>query len=303
MKLATLGFGVLCLVLLSRVAEAQSITLLLNSKTITGVANNTPLNTWTGDVGSASRVGTLTAPTYLSSSSILPGMPGVRFGNTTNATTSTNGQGMVSTLSQGSGAYTVMAVYRYNNNPGGTPGKRVLNGYNGGAFGNTANNWLVGPYTGQHMHYANGWVNNPGSSATTGPALVTAMNTAIGAGTSSFYVNGLIEVDDANPDGLFGTLGLGAAGGYTEGADSDLGLVLAFNSVLTNDQRVGVEYIIARQFGLPGFSATTSQINAGIQLLQGTSLMLPEPSTYVVWSLVGVIGAIGCYRARKRTAR
>lgn len=299
MKILRVAVALLCLFSVAGFAHGQSITLLLNSQTVEGVADGSPLTTWTGEVGSAtSSVGSLTAPTFVTSSNIGPAIPAVRF----NATSGASGNGMISSLTQNSGAYTVMTLYNHNDtSDGGGNLRRVVQGSNGTVGGGP--NWLIGPYGEDHRHFANPWVTNPGPSANTGPALATAINTGIGSGTSSFFVNGTDETDSSAPNGGFGTLGLGVAGRFTEPADSDVGLILVFDDVLSEDQRTGVEFIVAEAFGLGGFpEPTEEQFAAGNELLMGTSLFvqeIPEPASVAIWSLLGA-AALGLFWRRKR---
>ncbi len=206
---------------------------------------------------------------------------------------------MVTSLTQAGGAYTVMTVYNDNGNATQNGYNRVLNGGDGTPNDGGGPNWLVGPYGGDHRHYANGWVTNPGPSASTGAALTTAINTAIGSGTSNFWVDGILETDSFAPNGGFGTLGLGVAGAYAEAADSDLALVLAFDAPLSMDQRIGVEFIVANAFGLTGFSATDQQFAAGNALLVGTSLFVPEPASIALWLVLGLATCGFVYRRRR----
>lgn len=198
---------------------------------------------------------------------------------------------MVTSLTQSSGAYTVISIYNHRDTSNAdTNIRRVLNGGDGVNFDAlTGPNWLIGPYGEEHRHYANGWVTLPGPSANTGPALVTAINTGIGSGTSNFWVDGNLETDNSSFNGAFDVLGLGVAGRHGEAADSDLGLVLVFDDVLSVDQRVGVEFIVAEAFGLTGFFATEEQIEAGNALLAGTSFnQVPEPTSIAVWLLLAL---------------
>ena len=267
-SLAVVSMAMAVLVVAGGTAEAASISLLLNSKTITGMGDGASLSTWTGEVGSAAAT---QAPTYIAASGI-NGLPGVRFDAVDD--------GMATSLTQTAGAYTVMTVYNYNYSAAGQY-RRVLNG---GAGAGTEN-WLVGPYQDKHMHFASGWVANPGPSATATPlVLATAVNTGIGTGTSTFFVNGTNETDNSGYKGAFGQLGLGTAGQYAEVADSDVGLVLVFDDNLTADQRVGVESVVADNFGLSGFSANKTQSAVGNGLLAGTSLASPGATTLTSFS-------------------
>lgn len=90
-------------------------------------------------------------------------------------------------------------------------------------------------------------------------------------------------------------------------ADSDIGLVLAFDAVLSDDQRTGVEFLIADAFGLVdalGLTATDEQIAAGNLLLEGTTLeqiAVPEPGSIAIWSMFALAAAGYCWRRRRQS--
>lgn len=184
-------------------AHGQNITLLLNAKTINQADG--ALASWTGEVGSAAA--SPNAPTFLNSSNI-NSMPGVRFSNSTTVPTQ---EGMVSSLTQTTGQYTVMTLYHYNRTGNADGNKRVVQG-------SGSNNWLMGPFGGFHRHHADGFVD--ATSADAKPvadriALATATNAAINvAGPSMFYVNGVDHTSNSALAGDFGTLGLGSGGAF-----------------------------------------------------------------------------------------
>ncbi|MCA9248772.1 MAG: PEP-CTERM sorting domain-containing protein [Planctomycetales bacterium] len=270
----------IALLVASVTPASAGLTLLLNSKEMTGFNDLDPVATWAGEVGNATQSSGGAQPLYRTG--ILNGNPVVRFDGTND--------GMITSLTQTSGAYSVFAIYNGLSSPG------LHRALNGGA-GPGTENWLIGPYTGgEHRHYANGWVANPGPVALGTHVLATAINSGIGSGTSSFFVNGADETDAAAPNGAFGNLALGASGQFAEALDGDIALVAVFDQELTSDQRIGLEFVFADAFGMTGFTATKQQEFAALGLLYKTSFNpVPEPSTALLLAM-GVIGLI----ARRR---
>jgi len=261
-------------------------------------ADSTGVSNWTSvgssGVGSASQATANWQPLFRNASVPLGGRPGVQFDSQLDADAVAEADGMLTTATGVGADYSILSLYAFRNDVGFA---RVVQGGNGtrhaaGAAG--ANNWLIGPYggpgqAGTHRLFDGAFIDS--GNGTTLPVISTALGSSTAA--EQFFLNGGL-VGSNNGTTTPGTVGLGAEGAFAEAAKSDIGLVLVFDTTLTNDERIGVEYYMAQAYGLAGFNATTGQRSAGAAQLNG--FLVPEPGSM---SLL-LLGGMACLLRRRR---
>ncbi len=236
-------------------------------------ADGTAVSSWTsvasGGVGNAAQAVAEFQPTYRASSTFLGGLPAVDFNDS--LTAAFDGDGMTTTVSGLGADHTIMALYAYRGTT--ADAARVVQGSDGGRHNFAgSNNWLIGPYNGQHQLYDGGFISS--SSDTTAPVIATALGSS--ARDNEFFLNGASQGANAfnnEPN----VVALGAQGAWAEAADSDLGLVLVFDDRLTDRERIGVEYYMAQEYGLEGFDASAAQQAAAAAVLGGFLTVAPAP--------------------------
>jgi len=168
-------------------------------------------------------------------------------GNTLNSKkvlTFTQSNGLESTLNLSSSNYTVFGVSRYTatgQNPSTSPSSgRVIQA--------NSNNWLLGHHNaGTQRHYAVGWVTSAGTDDT---------NWRIYSGTGDisgdvykFYVVGTDNTQNSGA-GSAGPNGLGINTGYAEHSACEGAEIIAFNRVLSDDERTKVHNYLQNKWNI-----------------------------------------------------
>lgn len=136
--------------------------------------------------------------------------------------------GNITTLNYATGRHTIMVFSRYEGGVGATNG-RILTGYN--------NNWLLGGWGGTVAnYYAEGWVTGVGNGGYN-----TNWQGLAGTGDSTadwweFYRDGKLSVSNNNGSAGPNGLQLGLQNVYGEPATCLIGVILAYNRVLSADE-------------------------------------------------------------------
>jgi len=110
-------------------------------------------------------------------------------------------------------------------------------------------NWLLGRWSSQVTHYAEGWVTSAPLAATRGlfgisVAMMSSNNNAV------YYYNGF-ERGTRPGSTPPGTLGLCAGGVYDhEDSDADVSTIIVYNRVLEPAERSQVEWFLAEKYGI-----------------------------------------------------
>ena len=135
-----------------------------------------------------------------------------------------SGEGMLTTCDIASPPYTIFTVYNRKTESGGFA--RAIQGL--------VNNWLLGPYNGEHLHYAGGWVTVNGDSIRlTENAVTCALNDGA---NSTFFLNGSDNTETNTPVGAPGIIAMGNAGRWDQSLQGDLSEVIVYNRALSNDE-------------------------------------------------------------------
>jgi len=169
-------------------------------------------------------------------------------GNTLNSKkvlTFTQSNGLESTLNLSSSNYTVLGVSRYTAT-GQTPSTSPSSGR---VIQANSNNWLLGHHNaGTQRHYAVGWVTSAGTDDT---------NWRIYSGTGDisgdvykFYVVGTDNTQNSGA-GSAGPNGLGINTGYSEHSACEGAEIIAFNRVLSDDERTKVHNYLQNKWNIP----------------------------------------------------
>lgn len=132
--------------------------------------------------------------------SVRNGLPAIRF--------DAGGWRMKTPVALTAGDYTIALVYSYRGSDGAANGQRAIQG---------TNNWLIGPYTGNHKLYQGAFFFGP---AVVQDAAVTALTRAL-AGSQTFRVNGTQYGGSAGAS-YPGTVGLSAEGAFAEPLNGDI---------------------------------------------------------------------------------
>ncbi len=116
-------------------------------------------------------------------------------------------------------------------NSSGTSARRAVQG---------TSNWLIGPYSNNDAWYAEGWNLSDGSSAwsTSNVEVFTAIEPS--SDPCTFWKNS-VSIASGNSKGVPNQIRTGAQGAYGEPLDGYLCEVLAFNSELSNGDRILLE--------------------------------------------------------------
>jgi hypothetical protein len=168
-------------------------------------------------------------------------------GNTLNSKkvlTFTQSNGLESTLNLSSSNYTVLGVSRYTAT-GQTPSTSPSSGR---VIQANSNNWLLGHHNaGTQRHYAVGWVTSAGTDDT---------NWRIYSGTGDisgdvykFYVVGTDNTQNSGA-GSAGPNGLGINTGYSEHSACEGAEIIAFNRVLSDDERTKVHNYLQNKWNI-----------------------------------------------------
>ena len=168
-------------------------------------------------------------------------------GNTLNSKkvlTFTQSNGLESTLNLSSSNYTVLGVSRYTAT-GQTPSTSPSSGR---VIQANSNNWLLGHHNaGTQRHYAVGWVTSAGTDDT---------NWRIYSGTGDisgdvykFYVVGTENTQNSGA-GSAGPNGLGINTGYSEHSACEGAEIIAFNRVLSDDERTKVHNYLQNKWNI-----------------------------------------------------
>lgn len=218
-------------------ATAESSAIFFNTFPISGVklwlkADALSLNdgdavgSWTDSSGNSNTATQGTAankPTF--KTNILNSLPVVRFDATNDALTSP--------LSLAN-PFTIFAVYSY---------RGATSGFHRGISG--GNNWLVGPYSGNHKQYSGAFI--------TGPAVVqnafvqtTSRQTNV---LSEFRVNRTAIGSNGSTTAI-GVVNLGAAGAFSEPLDGDVAELICFDVALSDADRTTVEGYLRGKYNL-----------------------------------------------------
>ena len=168
-------------------------------------------------------------------------------GNTLNSKkvlTFTQSNGLESTLNLSSSNYTVFGVSRYT-----ATGQIPTNSPSAGrVIQANSNNWLLGHHNaGTQRHYAVGWVTSAGTDDT---------NWRIYSGTGDisgdvykFYVVGTDNTQNSGA-GSAGPNGLGINTGYSEHSACEGAEIIAFNRVLSDDERTKVHNYLQNKWNI-----------------------------------------------------
>ncbi|MEQ9232270.1 MAG: FG-GAP-like repeat-containing protein, partial [Cyclobacteriaceae bacterium] len=205
-----------------------STDLLVWLKADAGVTGTTQVSSWADQSGNGANATESIGPELLEGH--INYNPALNF----NAT-----DGMAIANDLNSAPYTVSIVYNSN---GGSTLRRAISG---------SNNWLIGPYNGQHLHHADNWITNPGPGVQTGVSVIgTAVNTGV-SGNSAFFVSGDNVTTSSAPTGVPGTMFLGGElGCCPEPMDGDIAEVIVYSSVLSVIDRQKMESYLAVKYGL-----------------------------------------------------
>lgn len=152
------------------------------------------------------------------------GLPGVVFGS---------GQGMVSSFALSAIPYTIYAVYKTFSVGG---NHRTING---------SNNWLIGQYGGFHQNYSGAFAQGP--AAVSGTA-VAAWVVGTAGPTNSFVVNN--SAIGTGSTTVPGTVGLGIAGAFAEGADAYILEILIYDVAHNSTEQGNVWTYLQAKWGL-----------------------------------------------------
>lgn len=164
-------------------------------------------------------------PTY--QAGVLNGNPVVRFDD--------SNDGMTSSLNLAA-PYTVIIVFDC----------QVDNQNNSRAI-QGSNNWLIGPWANEIVHYAGGWVNAYDLKRPNQFYTCVARNTGA---ASSFHVDGADRTTGAGAVGAPGTLALAAEGLYAEPLGGDIAEVIVYTRALTADEHNQVGHYLSEKYGL-----------------------------------------------------
>jgi hypothetical protein len=113
-------------------------------------------------------------------------------------------------------------------------GRTLTGGHRALAGGN---NWLIGPYAGQHSFFGGGGFVANTDATVTADAFVAGVAWQPAVGTASFFVNTVDKTDtSANGTGGQGTAGVGAANPFGEALDGDIAEVFVYDRALTSGE-------------------------------------------------------------------
>jgi autotransporter-associated beta strand protein len=175
---------------------------------------------------------------------------------------------------------------------------RLTGGANFRLFSGLTNNYLLGTWAGSsdraHLGQGSAFVDQNGVAANTNPHIYTGINSA--AGLAAFYSDTVLKGMITNaaiysgPNGI--SLGGGAGsptGATTEFSDGDIGEVLVFTSVLSEEERRSVEAYLARKWQGVGNSNVLSPTTSVSLTNSGATLDL-NGVTQTVGSVSGAPG-------------
>jgi hypothetical protein len=115
-------------------------------------------------------------------------------------------------------------------------------------------NWLHGWWQGNmNQFYSDGWVSAAGGTpANTTPYIYTTTGD-IGSDSYALYTDGSLTASSNGGSQPPGSLSLGGWGtGNTEGSNGDVAEVIAYNRVLTANERMAVEKYLSDKYGISG---------------------------------------------------
>jgi hypothetical protein len=139
-------------------------------------------------------------------------------------------------LSITSGDYSIHTGYRWNNSAYGA--HRVVCG---------SNNWLIGPYNGQHQFYNQFGFVRSGSSTDADTPLFSVVTVDRDTAGSELWVNGVSTATNAT-NGYPGTLYLGVEGPFPESSDSSVVALIVRLTSGANTQRATIDTYISSLF-------------------------------------------------------
>lgn len=147
-------------------------------------------------------------------------------------------EGLVMAATLNTAPYTVSIVY--NTNGVSTPRRAIQS---------ASINWLIGPYSGGHNHFANGWVTSSGPTVSQG---LSVMASAVNTGsTSQFYVEGV----DVTLNNTFvsapGQLFLGGDIGFSpEDLDGDIAEVIVYDASINFADQQKLDSYLGIKYGI-----------------------------------------------------
>ena len=156
----------------------------------------------------------------------------------------------VGQFNRGANGYTIFIVDQYQEATG-TSKNRTLQGRDG-------NNWLTGKWAGRNAHYAgNAFVYQvPGSHSTSIGEAIGGPTTVFGqpAGHANYHLDGLNVTQAASPNGQPGRLGIATGGQFSaETSDADVAEIIAYNRVLSWNERRDVGAYLETKYGTGSF--------------------------------------------------
>ena len=200
------------------------------------LSNNTAITTWIDKSihsNNATQSIENNRPYYMSGS--LAGKSTVKF---------SSGKGMVTSLNL-NGPYTVCVVF--NCLDSGSGFRRAIQG---------STNWLIGPYSGQIRHYADGWVTQSVVNRETSRYYSTiAVNNGV---RSWFFVDGVDRTQSATPIGSPNVIHLGGSGAYSgEFLNGHIAEVIAFDQALSSNDTNTLNEYLSSKWQISGYAQTT----------------------------------------------
>ena len=129
--------------------------------------------------------------------------------------------------------YDIFIVERYNNYSGG-----------GRSLQSRDNNWLLGLWGSQYGFYTNGWLGY--YSADNNWHLINGKST----GTETLYFNGAFRKTINSGSGRPYRLAINGGGMYAEYSDSSIAEIIIFDKVLTDSERIQINYYLANKWNL-----------------------------------------------------
>ena len=157
----------------------------------------------------------------------------------------------------------------------------VVDQYDGPNHGRTVDsldtNWLIGKWSGQNVHYDNGWVslgnNVDGLNNATNNVPVIGLGTNDVAANTAHYYRDSLDVSTSNaPNSNAGRIEIGGgyAGSFSEPSDFDISELIVFNRVLNSAERIIIDNYLSAEFGIAINATTGDDHYAGKLAANGT---------------------------------
>jgi autotransporter-associated beta strand protein len=174
---------------------------------------------------------------------------------------------------------------------------RLTGGANFRLLAGASNNWLLGTHGGLsdrgHLGVSSAFVDQGGVAANTNPHVYTGTNST--GGTAAFYTDGVLRGVNTSTN-YTGPNGLSLGGGFSSGglattefSDGDIGELLVFTNVLSENDRRSVEAYLSRKWKGVG-STDVLPTGTAVSLTANGATLDVNGVTQTVGSISGVAG-------------